>query len=260
MALIARNMIIFFGMLLLFTMLNFDPAMSSVFFAILILGAIVIFSDKKVEIHLEKPGNNRLKSVAIAIGAYVAFMCISLLFLGLTKLGGPLSLSTSIKIYAEWIGSLMAQFSPALVDNPFLVLISWGLIIPVAETFTFFNSFFEWFCEVFKVNLSRPGFKVWLIMLLTSAIFTLFHITAKGLENNAGLLMTFIFGFVSMILVLFTGQVLEAIILHIITNSTSIIFSTGLLPTITSPWVLAIGIAIILYFAIRNIELRRFGL
>lgn len=247
-----RNAIILVSIILLFTLINFDPSFSTIFLAIILVGAFIFSTDKKPEILLEKPGNNRITSLAIVGAGFVGFYVLSFIVLNIFGL----STASIFSIYADWLGSLMAQFSPALADNPWLILLAWGALIPFSETFTFFGVVFEWLVEIFKSKFDPKQLRVWMIMLIIAGIFTLFHITAKGFENNPALIMTYIFGFISLTIVLYRKQLFEAVWLHIVINSTAIIFSRDLLPVITSPFVLAGILMVVIYLAIRKIKIR----
>ncbi len=56
-------------------------------------------------------------------------------------------------------------------------------------------------------------------MILMGAVFTIFHLTAKGIENNAELMLTFAFGAASVGMIIYFQQIMEAVIMHIIVNS-----------------------------------------
>jgi len=249
-----RNAVILVSIMLLFMLINFDPNFATIFIAIILVGAFIFSTDKKPEILLERPGNNRITSLLIVGAGFIGFYVLS--FLVLSLFGFPTA--SIFSIYADWLGSLMAQFSPALADNPWLVLLAWGALIPFSETFTFFGVVFEWLVEMFKSKFDPKRLRVWMILALIAGIFTLFHMTAKGVTAaaNAPLIMTFVFGFVSLVLVLYRRQLFEAVWLHIVVNSTAIIFARNLLPVITSPFVLAAIIIVIIYFAVRKVRLR----
>jgi membrane protease YdiL (CAAX protease family) len=106
-----------------------------------------------------------------------------------------------------------------------------------------------------KVKLTHWNIRYLAIIFFVSIIFMAFHISAKGLTNNPALIMTFLFGAVSGILVLMRGQLLEAICLHIITNTVSVYMSLdksvaflGLPPFIVYAMITLFGGIILLKF------------
>lgn len=242
--------------ILYFLLINFEPTMASVFFAFLLGSSFLYYLDKKKTLFLEKPGNNRLKSVVMAVVAYAAFIFSSAVVLGFLKLTGTISAGSVIDVYSQFLGSMMAQYSPALAGNVFLTFVSWGWLIPPIETFAFFIVLFELLTDYFfKTHISIKDPKTWMAGLAVAIGFVLFHLTSKGITNTPALIMTLIFALISVILVLMTHQALEAVIFHIMVNSISIIVSMHILATI-SPMIIAIIIGFIIYLIIRNLKVR----
>lgn len=250
-----RNLVVLMFLVLTFFLLNFDSNMATVFIAILIAGAYIYFTDKFVILHVEKANNSRIISVAIAFAAYFGFLGVSAIVLKTLNIVGVFSFTSTADIYAQYIGSLYASFSPALADFTPFIVIAWGIIIPIVETFSFFGGYFEWFTEIFNAQIKLRAIRPYLVIILVSIIFMAFHLTAKGLTNNTGLLMTFFFGIVSCVLVLWRGQLLEAILLHIITNTTSILMSKGI--SLGSPFFIGaiiVGVLIYLLTSVRIVD------
>ena len=65
---------------------------------------------------------------------------------------------------------------------------------------------------------SLKSAKLWFIILIIAALFTYLHVNVRGLTNNAGLLGTFIFGVMSLILVFKRKELESAIQFHMIWN------------------------------------------
>jgi len=111
----------------------------------------------------------------------------------------------------------------AFGDSKLLTKFVFSLLIPIAETRFFFRTILQWFA--WKMNwpassdvLSAVGIK---LMVYFAAIFTIFHATAKGVVNTPELFATFIFGALSVGMILYFQEVIQAAILHIVVNSKS---------------------------------------
>lgn len=238
--------------ILLFLLINFDSSLGNVFVAILIGAAWLFTSDNRRFLFIEKANNNRAKSLMLVAIGYAAFMIssfIALAFLGYMDGGGITSLNT---IYGQFLASLMAQYSPILAENLLLVFLSWGTIIPIVESFSFFQVLLEFLCDyVFKTKrISIYSFKSWLAVLFVAGVFTFFHITAKGLENDPAFVMTFLFAVISGALVLYTGQSFEAIILHIVNNSAALLISGQVVAGVSAVVTIGVvgGAIMLIYF------------
>lgn len=244
------------GLVLLFFLTNMDPSMSSVFSFILIIGFILYWTDKTVNIRLEsKP--NRVRSVAVALVAYFVFVVVSAFVLSGLKLIPSFSFTSAASTYSQYLASLFSSYSPALAGNALAVIVAWCVVIPIVETFAFFGGYLEWLSEKFNVPLAKRGPRFVLVVILVAVIFMLFHLTAKGVSNNPGLIMTAIFGLVSGVLVFYTGQLLEAILLHIFTNTIGVLSTPaiGLAVGATVPmWLIIALVGIALYYIVVHVK------
>jgi hypothetical protein len=183
------------------------------------LALLVKFPNKIIPIETEE--KNRLIEIIISVGAYVAFIVVA----GFIAVW----LNPSTTSYVDNVNALVGEtFSatPVLFGSPFLKLITWGNIISKVETILFFTVLLSLILTVTKYSINsdfKQG-KTWLIMLAISLVYTLgwvfmvFHSEAKGILNNSALIVTFIFGVISLILIFWRKCALSAIVLHIITN------------------------------------------
>jgi len=74
-------------------------------------------------------------------------------------------------------------------------------------------------------GISKTILVVWLII---ATLFTLFHMTAKGVKSIL-LLITFLFALIQLYLVNKYKHLREAIYMHIIINTLSVLYSLGLM-------------------------------
>ena len=90
-------------------------------------------------------------------------------------------------------------------------------------------------------------------MAVFAAIFTLFHATSKGIDNNIDLIVTFLFGAISIAIILTTGQWIEAAVMHIVVNGHAVgLFDFILKGSILSSPYILIGIFGVLYLLSKN--------
>lgn len=126
-----------------------------------------------------------------------------------------------------------------------------GGLIPIIETVFFFVILPLWALWKMGKSLDRSLVSVDNIITIIAfaSIFAVFHMTAKGITNTPDLFATFLFGALSMGLVIFFKSVLPALLLHTIVNS----YSVGLSDIITtkmmtaSPIMIVAGIGIVIY-------------
>lgn len=225
---------------LLFTALNFDPDVSIIFIIITIIGILLFLIDKKPEIIFERKPN-KLKSIGIAFAGAFAVYIISafvLNFFGVVE-GGLFSI---VDFFAQ-------VQKPILSGNPYLILIVWGIFIPLAET-TLIARFLEFLKDQFKVRLSLREPKIWASIVLVSALFMYYHLQAKSIAGpellQQSLASVFIMGVVSLVLIVIFKQIIEASLMHIILNSTAVVIAYGLFPMVAFPLLIGGGIAFML--------------
>ena len=210
-------------LVLLFMLLIFDPSMAQIYIAIIIGDFVWAFFDNKISYPLESATSGRILSLVIAVIAAAGFFFISTFVL--KSIGS----TTTQSIWQLW-----ATSTPILKDNRILTFIGWAILIPVIETSFFFGRVFEgltlFVSQRFgkRINPYSLSIPMALVIIVISALFTLFHLTAKGLGNQA-LLLTFIFAMVSCVLVVYTKNLRSAVLLHIFTNSLALLSSFGML-------------------------------
>jgi hypothetical protein len=174
-------------------------------------------------IAIETKTTNRILEIAIAVGAYVAFIIVAGFVMSILS-------PTTTTSYVDTVNSFIGQtFSatPVLAGSNTLKTWTWGDVIPIVETVLFFTVLISLILTLTKytINTKFTDGGLWLIIILVSLIYTLawvfmvFHSEAKGITNNPALIVTFIFGVISLILVFWRKTSFAAIILHIITNT-----------------------------------------
>jgi len=241
--------------------INFDPILASLFFA-MIIGSLWLISTDKVKSYTIESNPNKIKSLMLGVIGYVIFLVssmIGLAFLKRTALTSSYSINSVADAFAQTQSVMMSNVAPALADNLKLTLLAFALLIPIIETFSF-TVFFEFLSERFPglKNMTLSSFRTWLMISIISLLFMFFHFTAKGLTNHDALLMVVIFGLISWGLVVYEGQSLSAIIMHIIANTIAV-FSMYNITISDNPWIIYTIVGVAIYALIKNKKYRLFS-
>jgi len=199
--------------------------MALVYFIILVCDKWWYDDDNFVSIPFERTADNRVSTFVTTAVFYAIFIIASIFVLGMTSIG---------KQYSSMMGiqNLLATSVPILQGNKIFTLLSWGIVIPIIETRVFFGRIYEGLAAHAKDYLGKeiPVDRITPatigLMIFVSALFTLFHISSKGMETPA-LMVTFIFAMLSLIFVTVSHELKGPSLLHIITNSISVIKSVG---------------------------------
>lgn len=243
----------FIGALLLFTLINFNPEVSTIYQFMSIISWAMFFTARQTKVFkvipVEKTLSNRTTAMVWGVGSFAILLFVSSFILPL--LGFSVYSSPQAVLYGTDSAQALFPFStsPALADSKILSVLIWGQIIPIIETMYFFGIFAQWIAWKFRLNMKDIS-----LQLFISGIFVLFHITAKGVTNNPALIVTFLFAMMSMQLVARFQELKQAIILHITANTLAIVSILGIFAlntngilSSTSP-ILGIGALALLVF------------
>ena len=133
---------------------------------------------------------------------------------------------------AQSIFHLLSTVSPIFEQSEFLKFVGFGFLIPIIETHFFNGTLLEGLSTYServtgnRINFNRFTSQLVLVVLIVATLFTLFHLTAKGIQTIP-LLITFIFSVVSSVLVIRHKQVKGAILIHVIVNSMAVLSMWG---------------------------------
>lgn len=220
--------------LLIFLAFNYDLTIGVAFSAMAFASILLSMKDKKVSIPIQRDS---------ILTSFVRGVIATLIFFGIASVVLPsirsLNLSSIIDLYAS-------ASSPFFAESTFFTVIAFGLVIAYVESDFFFAKLPEVITDAFNIrwDLKNPRFIG--VILAIVAIFALFHITAKygqQAQFDESMALVSIFAGVSMVLVYYTRQVLDAIFMHIIVNSSSVLATYGVIP---SSYILFGGVAIAL--------------
>lgn len=210
-------------LVLVFLLLVFNRDMALIYIAIMLADWYYWRLDKRVTFRFERFSGNWLKTILIAGGVYLIFLFVTSILFGLFG---------ATKQYASMaaIISLMGTTTPVLHGSKLLTLVGWGFVIPIVETRFFTGRLFEFFIDKSKTitgkivspwKLSTP---LLVIIVLVSAMFALFHLTAKG-AANVPMLVTFIFHIISCVMLIKMGELKAPATFHVIANSVAVVMS-----------------------------------
>lgn len=213
MAINNRDLLILNGFMLLFLLINFNRDLGIIYIAMLLISWSGFFSDKFRTFTFSRKDPDWVQSIIKATVIYTAFMLFSGIFMSIFHSGAMLPegvLQSVLKTFANT--------TPVLAGSFILTLLGWGIIVPQIETDAFFATLFEYIGDKLGINLNKKNFPLIILIVAVSFIFALFHLTAKGVTNNAALSLTFIFAFISLWLVVQEKQTKTAVVFHMIAN------------------------------------------
>ncbi len=222
----------FIVILLLFLLLSFDRDLAIIYILIMFADYIWFKSDNFISFPLSQT-SSKYSNTRVLIESSAAFGLFLLISTVLVSTFSPQSLLNGGIIQgAQSIFHLLATSTPILKGSKFLTLLGWGILVPLIET-TFFNGRLleglSTYAEEItgkKVSLDKMSAPLLMVLFVIASLFTLFHITAKGLQSIP-LLITFIFAIISSLLVLRHKELKGAIYLHIMTNSAAVMSAMG---------------------------------
>ena len=200
----------------LFTATNVNSTLGQTFSIFALSSFIYLIIDPSRDLTLIRPG--KLWIMPIVVGA-VAYITLTLL--------GTLVIIPTV----EGLLRLLAASTPVLSDNLTINKIIFGIMIPIGETLFFFVYGFDLIASLIGTTIKRTNFKdpkLWVLMVVISFAFLLFHITSKGVsvDSTPTLILVWVMAMMSMILVTFFEDGAEAVYFHIIANSLAV----GLIP------------------------------
>jgi hypothetical protein len=232
---------------ILFLLINFNLELGIIYLGMALIdwfSYYLAFKENVFKLYpMENNKSNRLVNIAYGIGAYVGFIFLTNFIVShfaTMPIESPFKAISSLII-----GTFSA--TPILYGSPYLKLFVWGVLIPYVETSFFFRTLTQWGIHFSNASTIKFVNKL-MISVFFGGIFTVFHIVAKGISNNTQLLVTFIFGVVSVLLILHFKEKIQAIVLHITTNSIAMLYSLGFIGGSSTPILPIIGMVVVTWF------------
>lgn len=199
------------------------------FFEGILFGAILLYiMDNKVSLYLENASynkNNWIKSIGIALlGAVIVSVGGVFIKSIVNNIVAVFTLESMITSYAE--------MTPYFQGNLFFIWLSFTILISSVESIAVFGAYLEVMLDKLK---TKPGFNAKAIgsIILISLLFAFLHLSSKQGEFIWGdLAVVFFMGIISCLMVLYTKQLKEAILMHIMLNGMAIIYAKKIFYTL----------------------------
>lgn len=215
---------------LFFVSTNVNPTLGSIYQGLALLGiilAVVDISYGKKSIPLVNKRIDWGKAILISAVSYVVLIAGSYIASGLAK-AIPLS---------EILGLLGAS-APIFSSSPSINFLIFAIVIPFLETYVIFGISIDLFSSLFKIDLQRKNIfstKLMTLIIVIMISFLLFHVNAKGIENESALILVAIMAFISCVLVIVYQEFRIPILFHIIANTVGYLTAfTAIGPAIVS--------------------------
>ena len=210
------------------------------------MGGVVLdeLFGNRTQIKIESGSISRLRALLVAIAGYFAVLFISQILIPILGKVGIITQSVSLPTLYSVVG-LYSQTTLAFTGNLIFYFIAFGFLIPLIETRSWIV-FFEFLVDMFKLRIDLKSFKIWSIIIIGGILFYIFHLTAKGISNDAALAVVFVFMVVTYVIVIIEKQSLDALLMHVFANSIALAFTYNLVPQLgTILWIIG-GISVAL--------------
>jgi hypothetical protein len=216
---------------LLFLLLAFDKDLAMIYILIMIGDYIWFKSDNFISFKISSNNISVFRAYFEGLIAFGIFLVASQFLVSSLQ---SQTITGNFVAGSQAIFELLATTTPILQGSVFLTFIGWAVLVPIIETSFFNGRLLEGlasYAEVIfgqKISLKKISFPLIMVILVVATTFTLFHITAKGL-NTIPLLITFVFSVISSLLVVRHQELRSAIFLHILTNGAAVAAQFGYL-------------------------------
>ncbi len=210
---------IFLNALLLFLMLIYNMPLAIVYSFMVLLDALAyIFGLGVVSfIPCAKQGEGKLMKYITGIAFGIGFLYIY----------NYMSKMPMAAVFA----------TTAFGDSKIMTVLVFSFLVAPVETRLFFRTLMQWGAYLAGYSSRSSPFSAagLFLMAFFGAAFVLFHLTAKGITAHAELLATFVFGALSVGMILYFQEWIQAGIAHVVINSKAMgLFET--LPQLMQYW------------------------
>ena len=190
-----------------FVSTNINPALGFTYVGFTSIALFMYLFDKNRQLPLERRTNNRIEAFAIGAFAWLIFIGVSVYLAGFLQ-----------KINIGALLKLLGGATPALAQSKILNVITFGVFIAFTET-QLWARLYDFFANKVRIGKTElTNFIAWAFILAFSFVFLMFHVTSKGITNNASLLTVFLMMIASYILMFIYRETKQAVFLHIIAN------------------------------------------
>jgi len=205
--------------IILFLVINFEPKVSYVYLGMALIAWMMysnVVSRKIFSIPpLKKPSTTWSSGILYGLVGFVVFIFITPVVLGFAGQAGY----TPNSVLELMSSGFSTQ--PVLEQSKYTSFAVWGVLIPYIQTLFFPVILMLTLANKYHYSLTSLKGQLTL-MTLIGIIAVFFHLTAKGITNNAALITTFIFFFINTYLVIKFREKIQAAVMHIVGNSIAI--------------------------------------
>ncbi len=208
------------SLILFFISSNVNTQLGQLYQDLALVAIVIVFIDYffgRKELNFSNPNSSWIGSVLWALGGYAVLIFI-----------GPIIVKLLSGVPLVNVLSLLEVSAPVFSNSKIINDITFVFIIPILETYCLFIAFYDLLASMFKVSIIRDGlksWKIWMIIFVLSGFFTILHSTSKELSQSS-LIIVFIMGFISLIIITINKSGRESLLMHIIANSLAI-FTRG---------------------------------
>lgn len=225
--------------------INVNPTLGLIFIAFTLTSMVIYRWDSVRTTPLDR-SKKWLMPFVQGILLYIGFVIISALLMPIFE-----------QIPIGSLIQLLGATTPALSDSIILNTLTFVIFVPFAETI-FFVILMDVLASKWNIDITRKGmFKLSTIMLIggLAFLFLLYHISAKGVTNNAALMLVFVMMFVSLNSAVWFGESKQAIIFHQVANMFGIGLFASLIPAIGFIAIPVIGLFVL--FSVKKFKTHR---
>lgn len=207
---IDKLIIILTGIFFLFLSVNFSPQILGIVYTAFIFFYYMFILDKDVgQYTLSIKNVNVAKMIVIVSVIFVVWITAVIAISNYFGAGAN---------YYSIFKILASNTSPPFISqNKYLSFFITAVAIPIAETLFFFGVILSYLVQALNLNVNSK--RDWLILAVAVASFmTIFHLAVQYSTQYA-LVSTFVFAFISTLMVLKFKNLTYALIFHIIANA-----------------------------------------
>ena len=205
----------------IFIGVNVNTTLGVIYYGFPTTAILLALVDREKTIKFNKDGT-WLKGFIQAAGFYVAFVILNLLLIPIYQ-----------KINIGGVISLLGATAPALAQSKIINAITF--IVPVAFVETMATlRYFDYIATKLNIRIDRDALLRFNIPLYTliavfSFGFMILHLTAKGITNNAALLMVSVMMLFTLIMSIWYEEGKQGVTFHVVANGLAILTITGII-------------------------------
>lgn len=186
---------------------NVNPNLGFTYIGFASITLFLYIFDTKRTLEIERRKDNRIQAIIIGVVTWVGFTFVTAYIAGFLQ-----------KIDVGSLLRLLGASTPALAQSRILNFITFAFPVAFVET-QLWARLMDYFGNRLKIGKTElMNFVAWAFILSLSFVFMIFHITSRGLSNNAGLLDVFLLMVTSYVLMFIFKETKQALFLHIFAN------------------------------------------